>query len=118
MDSRTAFKFGYMARCIADGYTSVEQMHKIAFLDLGKLGGSIWDTAKDIGLSVLVGGPAALGALGGYGLGKVVAGGLDGRPPVEKIKNQELIDEYREQTARLKREQAIRQAGMLGQSSY
>ena len=135
LTSQEAFKVGFMARCIEDGL-SMDQIYSLAKTAadrmasavklasekqaivgpllgaLGYLGGSAVNAAKGIGSAALgVGLPLALAAppvLGGIaGAGLAKATDIDDTD-VNEIKQRELLDEYKHQTARLRRQRAVR----------
>lgn len=119
MLARDAFKIGFLERCAELGLdaekTAEAAQRAEIFLKTGGLGGlvgSALNTAKSVGGTILGWGvPAAIatplvgGGLAGYGLAK--ATDIDDTD-VADIKDKEVIDEYKRQTALLQRQKAIR----------
>lgn len=122
MNAREAFKYGFMSRCVEAGLTTPAEMLgrvKAAGI-LDALGfGAVSEGVKGLfgGAKELVGTggpllgaaalglPPALGAVGGYTASKLSdISDVD----VDEAKKQELINEYRSQSERLRREGALR----------
>jgi hypothetical protein len=121
LTAQQAFKFGFLARCAADGLTPAqtvkaaqaarEVLEKRAFL--GSLVDKGLDLAKGVGggavsygVPLALAAPPVLGGLAGYGLAR--ATDIDDTE-IADIKDRELIDEYTRQADRL-RQQASRRA--------
>lgn len=119
LSSREAFKVGFLARCAVLGLSHEETMaavkqasEKNALLGLEAIPGKFLDMARSLGSTALGWGiplalaaPPMVGGLAGYGLAK--ATDISDKD-VEDVKNQEVMDEYKKQTARLRRQRAIR----------
>lgn len=122
-----AFKVSFLLRCVENQLTpaethalvkqaldALEGFEKRAFLGgmlsglVGKTldaGKGIGQTAMGYGLPLALAAPPILGGLGGYGLARATdVSDTD----VSQIKDQEVIDEYRRQTERLRRQKAYR----------
>lgn len=127
---REAFKYGFLARCLENGQdlAGAHAQVKVALDKLASLGSIIsspldtgWSALKDMGTAAwALGVPAALaapplvgGALG-YGASKLTD--VDDRD-VKTIKNDELEDEYRRQTALLRRVKQMRDAKLARKRS-
>ena len=117
LDSRDAFKVGFLSRCVEDGLT-LEATHqrvkeaseKLAgLLDLpGKmleLAKPVIGTTLGYGVPALLAAPPILGGLAGYTAAKAMDIGDE---DVEEVKKRELLDEYKRQEAKLRREKTIR----------
>lgn len=130
MDARESFKFGFMSRCIENGCTDVGEIQQLvksalglgpfSYL-LGEGAGSAVDTAGKVigkgleyGVPALLAAPPILGYLGGRAAAKLTdADDFD----VDDVKREELTNEYRNQTARLLQEAALRRARTSGTQS-
>lgn len=114
LTAREAFKVGFLARCAEEGL-SADQIagrvklaaDKFAGVIDGVIGGAtgIGKSVIGTGLPIAALAPIALGGLAGYGLSR--ATDVDDTD-VAEIKNQELLDTYAQETARLKRQKAVR----------
>jgi hypothetical protein len=121
LSARDAFKVGFIARCAEDGLRpeeirlrvkqAAELLEKHATF-LGDMAGKVVDVGKGIGTAAVDWGvplglaaPPILGGMAGYGLAR--ATDIDDTD-VEDIKNQEVLQEYRRQSDRLRRERAVR----------
>lgn len=121
LSAREAFKVGFLAKCAEDGLT-VDQIRarvKAAYdagseglqkgadsFSPGKFMAGLGSGAAYYGGLGLLAAPLAAGALGGYGLARLNdADDTD----VDDVKRQELIDEYRRQSHRLRMESALRE---------
>lgn len=117
---KDAFKVGFLARCVSDGLTpdqmlvsvklASDMFEKKAFL--GSLIGGGVDAAKGAagalahyGTLGAIAAPPILGGLGGYALAK--ATDIDDTD-VDAIKNRELVEEYKRQAEKLKRQKDVR----------
>lgn len=120
LTDKEAFKVGFLARCVHDGLTpdqmlarvkqASDMLEKRAFIGglLSGAAGAVGGAAKSIagyGIPLALAAPPILGGLAGYGLAK--ATDIDDTD-VDAIKNQELVEEYRRQAERLKRQKAVR----------
>ncbi len=107
---REAFKVGFLARCAEEGLTADQIQARVkyaadkfaGFMDgLGSAAGSVMSTG--IPLAGLA--PIALGGVAGYGLSRMTD--IDDTD-VDEIKNNELLDTYAQETAKLRRQKAVR----------
>jgi hypothetical protein len=94
-----AFKAGFLAKCAEDGCSPEEICQRIR--KAASVGGAVTGAASAAGgalsgvaktalpyiLTALLAGPPAVGALGGWGLGRMVNDDFD---PDEVLKNEEL----------------------------
>ena len=111
---REAFKVGFLARCAEEGLSADQIADRVKFA-LDKFAGlldTVTGSASNLGSAALSTGlplallaPVALGGIAGYGLSR--ATDIDDTD-VDEIKNQELLDTYAQQTAKLKRQKAVR----------
>jgi len=120
LSARDAFKVGFLSRCVENGLGPAEilaavkaagdLLEKRAFL--GDLVGKGVDLAKGVGGAALgYGLPLALAApvVGGGALGYGLAKATDvDDTDIKEIKDQEVVDEYRRQTEKLRRQKAVR----------
>ena len=122
LNDRQRFKAAFIARCIEHGVTDPDEIvgkvkearEKLAFIGQGAVGAGI-NTLGDfsmLGLGAAAIAPPALGYLAGSALGRSKnLNDID----VEEVKKQELIDELRRNTERLRRHRAqsreVAQAG-------
>lgn len=120
LSAQEAFKVGFLARCVQDGLSpdqmldrvkaASDMLEKRAVLNAlvsgagGMMGGAA-RTLASYGLPAALAAPPILGGLGGYALAK--ATDMDDTD-ADSIKNQELVEEYRRQAERLKRQKAVR----------
>lgn len=117
LTSREAFKCGFLARCAEDGLSPEGMLRrakaareKVAVLgtlinktvDVGK---GVVDASLGWGIPLALAAPPILGGIGGAALAK--ATDIDDQD-VEDIKDKELLDEYRRQTAQLRRHRLVR----------
>lgn len=122
LTAQQAFKAGFLSRCIADrlqpeqikvaAEKATALLEKNALFGLDGLVDKGWDAAKGLtgaaigyGVPALALAPPIAGGLAGYGLAK--ATDIDSTD-VDDIKDREVLDEYRRQTARTKRQTAAR----------
>lgn len=110
LTSREAFKVGFLARCAEEGLSADQIADRVkaagdkfaSFLGgLGSAAGSVLSTGIPLALAA----PIALGGVAGYGLSR--ATDIDDTD-VDEIKNNELLDTYSAETAKLRRQQAVR----------
>jgi hypothetical protein len=120
LSPKEMFKVAFLARCVHDGLSpeqmlsrvklATDMLEKRAFIGglLGSAAGAVGGAAKGIagyGIPLALAAPPILGGLAGYGLAK--ATDVDDTD-VDAIKNQELVEEYRRQAERLKRQKSVR----------
>lgn len=126
MDDRQAFKFAFLSRCVENGLSfdemtdvaekAAQAVPAAAALAAGAAAPGLlsrgWDklmgatgTAAPYAIGGLLAAPPLIGAAGGMGLAKLM-NGSEGN--VADIQDQEVIDEYRRQAARLRREKSVR----------
>lgn len=121
MTSLESFKIGFLARCAAEGLTPEQILKRAEAMEdrvtklagvLSTVAGKAMDAGQGIaGGAVGYGVPLALvapwlvGGIAGFGASK--ATDIDDTD-VDAIKDREVIDEYGRQTARLKRQLAVR----------
>ncbi len=125
MNDRQVFKFEFMNRCIENGLTSPEQMLKVAetvmvkaggaFSSIPVVGGALDGVSGAVSGAVSSLGPLAAGALlAGPPLVGAVGGGLLAKSQdvsdydTDEYKKQEVVDTYRRETDRLKRQGLLR----------
>lgn len=121
LTAREAFKAGFLSRCIADRLPP-DQIKQAAAKAAGILSGIMdkgWEGAKGVantavgyGIPALALAPPVAGGLAGYGLAK--ATDIDSTD-IADIKDREVIDEYRRQASRLRRQTAARDYDRLRQ---
>ena len=123
---REAFKVAFLARCIEDGLTPDEMLSQVKqaqekFAALGNFAGKVLNVGKGVlkagigwGVPIVLAAPPIIGGIGGAALAK--ATDIDDRD-VADIKDQEVIDEYRRQTERLRRQRAVRDYQQLKQKT-
>jgi hypothetical protein len=117
LNALEAFKVGFLSRCVEAGLgvdeiagcvkRARDMMEKHAGL-IGDLGGGLKALGGGLlqyGVPLALAAPPILGGAAGYGLSR--ATDVDDTD-VADIKNQEVIDEYRRQSERLKRQKAVR----------
>ena len=128
MNDRQAFKFGFMSHCIERGLTTPAEMltavksasaeleKKSGVSDLGMMAGqvakglgNVGSTALSWGIPLALAAPPILGAVGGSLAAK--ANDTDDFD-VNDAKDQEVIDTYRQQAAKLRRQGLIRRHGL------
>lgn len=107
---REAFKVGFLARCAEEGLSADQIAARVKFAQdkfAGLMAGlsSVGSSALSTGLPLALLAPIALGGVAGYGLSR--ATDIDDTD-VDEIKNQELLDTYAQQTAKVKRQKAVR----------
>ena len=126
MDAREAFKFGFLARCIDAGYTTPAEIHQAIKTAMVKSAGGLGlgDVAKgigELGSSALGWGiPLALAAppVAGYMAGNLAAKATDVDDyDTDEAKRQELVDEYKRQAARTRRQGLVRKYQQARQQS-
>ncbi len=107
---REAFKVGFLARCAEEGLTADEIAGRVKAAGdkfasllggLGSAAGSVLST----GIPLAIAAPVALGGIAGYGLSRMTD--IDDTD-VKEIKNNELLDTYAAETAKLRRQKAVR----------
>lgn len=114
LTSREAFKLGFLARCAEEGLSADQIAGRVkaaadkfaSFLGgvtggLGSAAGSVLSTGVPLALIA----PAALGGVAGYGLSRMTD--IDDTD-VAEVKNRELLDTYAQETAKLRRQKAVR----------
>ena len=121
MDARMAFKQGFISHCIEQGLTTAPEMsaqlEKLAngvsplvFTGVESLK-ELWDSTKGVlGTGLSWGVPLALAAppVAGAVAGTMASRATDvGDFDVAEAKQQEIVDEYRRQAARAKRQGAL-----------
>lgn len=120
LSDREAFKVGFLQRCVRDGLTPDQMLDRVkaagdmlekrAFVGglLSGAAGAATGASKTLagyGIPLALAAPPIIGGLGGYALAK--ATDVDDTDATA-IKNQELVEEYRRQADRLKRQKAVR----------
>jgi hypothetical protein len=125
MDDRQAFKFGFMAHCIEQGLTTPAEMigavkeasatleKQSGFGDFvggaGKFLGGVGGSALSWGIPLALAAPPLIGA----GIGSMAAKAQDVDDyDVDDAKNQEVIDTYSREAARLRRQGLVRRHGL------
>jgi hypothetical protein len=120
LSPREAFKAGFLARCLDDGLTADQiagraekaaaALEKVG--SLGQLAGQAVSLAgkavgglAGYGVPLAIAGPPVLGGVAGYGLAR--ATDID-PSDVDDVKDREVVDEYRRQADRLRRQTAAR----------
>ena len=129
LSAREAFKVGFLSRCVEEGLSLEEAQQRVkmaldkqaGLADIGKaaigLPGAAIGAASNVvssvakpllsyGIPFALAAPPIAGGLAGYSLAKITD--TDDQDP-DEIKKQELVDEYRRQTARLNRERQMRE---------
>lgn len=110
LTAREAFKVGFLGRCAEEGLSAEQIAERVklagdkfaSFLGgLGSAAGSVLST----GIPLAIAAPVALGGVAGYGLSRMTD--IDDTD-VAEIKNNELLDTYAAETARLRRQKAVR----------
>jgi hypothetical protein len=110
LTEREAFKVGFLARCAEEGLGRGQVLalvkdaaDKVAGIigDVAGIGKDVFSVAAPVALLA----PPALGALAGAGLAK--ATDID-PSDVEDIKDREVIQSYHRESARLRRQRAVR----------
>jgi hypothetical protein len=107
---RDAFKVGFLARCAEEGL-SADQITERVKLAADKFAGlmdsitGLGQSAVSTGLPLAALAPIALGGVAGYGLSRMTD--IDDSD-VADIKHDELLDTYAAETARAKRQKAVR----------
>jgi len=110
MNSKEAFKIGFVARCLEKGM-SLDEMTTLAKEGLTKVStivGDVTRTGTSLVNSLLplaIAGPPIVGGLLGYSAAR--ATDIDDRD-VDDVKNQELVQTYNTESDRLRRQQALR----------
>lgn len=114
LTTNEAFKVGFLTRCAEVGLSQAEIVQavktaqdKLASLGsaIGNVVGSVANTATSVGVPTALIAPPVLGGLAGYGLAK--ATDIDDTD-VKEIQDRELLDVYKAETDKLKRQQAVR----------
>ena len=124
LTAQEAFKIGFLSRCVEDQLTpdqmlmvvkrASDLLEKNAVLGVfSGLGGKMLDVGKGVaggalnyGIPLAVAGPPIVGGLAGYGLAR--ATDID-QTDIDEIKDREVIDAYRRETERLKRQKSVRE---------
>jgi hypothetical protein len=130
MDAREAFKFGFISRCLEAGLTSPGEIRqaikqaseKVAFnIDLASMAaggvtgaGNLAGEAAGWLIPAAIAGPPIVGYLGGNAL--AAATNTEELDPAE-AKRQELIDEYKRQGDRIKRQSLVNKYRQTRQQS-
>lgn len=110
MTSKEAFKIGYLSRCVEDGLSNDEILGSVKtasdkLAGLTDAVGKLITTVGGIGVPLALAVPPGLGILGGYGLAK--ATDVDERD-VKDLQRQEVLDTYRRESERARRQKALR----------
>jgi len=120
LNPQEAFKVGFLARCVQDGLSPEQMLYSVkqaavlfekkAFLGnlLGSAASTVGGAAQGLAgyaIPAALIAPPVLGGLAGYGLAK--ATDIDDTD-VDDIKNRELLQEYRRQAEKLRRQKAVR----------
>lgn len=117
LDARDAFKVAFLARCVEDSLTPEQMLDRVKEAQeklalVGDAVGKVVDVGKGLldagigwGVPLALAAPPLLGAAGGAALAKGTD--IDDRD-VSDIKDQEVIDEYKRQSALLRRQRAVR----------
>lgn len=119
-----AFKIGFLSRCVEDRLSPEQMLDTVKRADdllektavlgglshlAGKgvdLGKGVAQSTLGIGLPLALAVPPILGGMAGYGLAR--ATDLD-PTDIEQIKQQELVDAYKREADKLKRQKQIRE---------
>lgn len=115
LSPQEAFRVGFVARCIENGLTDLDQIAAAAAQARAKVA-SFADAAVSVGKAVLSPllsyglplaaiAPPVVGGLAGYGLARATDVDDTG---VADIKQQELLRAYKTETDKLKRQKALR----------
>lgn len=100
LDERTAFKMGFLTRCMEEGLAGDDLQGRIKSALLGAVGTAIGTT---VGLPLAAG--LLAGGVGGYGAAKIT----DDAPDPETVKIKELEQAYRIQAARMRARRALKE---------
>ena len=128
LSPREQFKVAFLEKCAEQGLTADEMLEKVKkaqdIVKQGSLGQILASAGKGVGLGALSAATGLTQALGNYAIplalaAPVAAGGLAGHQlataqeptdeDVKDVQHAELVDMYRKQTERLRREQASRE---------
>lgn len=114
MDAHDAFKVGFLARCVEDGLSPEQTLGAIKTAQ-DKLAGILETLAGivkpvigagwNVGVPLALAAPPILGGLAGYGAARL--GDID-ETDVKAIQEKELLDTYKTETERLRRQKAMR----------
>jgi len=121
LTAREAFKVGFVARCVEHGMTAQQMAGAVkAAMDKLALFGAVGDAATaltqlvgSVGVPLALAAPPILGGIAGAGLAK--ATDVTDKD-VADIKDREVIDTYRTEAAKVRRQQAIRRLQQAKQS--
>lgn len=121
LSAREAFKVGFIARCVEHGMTTDQMLGAVkSAMDKLALFGAVGDAAKEltrlvgsVGVPLALAAPPVIGGLAGAGLAKATD---VSDKDVSDIKDREVIDTYRTEAAKVRRQQAIRQMQAAKQS--
>lgn len=123
LSTRDAFKVGFLAKCAEQGLSPEQMLARVEQATtllkqatvtgmVGTLGSKLIDVLRGIGagtfeygVPVALAAPPILGGMAGYGLAR--ATDIDDTD-VGEVKDREVIDEYKRQTAKLLRQRAVR----------
>lgn len=119
LTTKQSFRFGFLAKCASDGLTAEETLAKADAVKvllktafLGTVAGKAMDATKSLvgwagslATPLALAAPIGIGAGAGYGLAKMTD--VDDSD-VEDVADNEVLDELRRQTERLKRLRAVR----------
>jgi len=116
LTERQLFKSAFIAKCIEGGNTTPAQVQAVAqeaniklagiLSDISGAGKDIAGTVAGYGLPLALAAPPILGGLAGGMVGRMTD--IDDTD-VEEAKNQEVLEELRRQTERLRHQQTARQ---------
>lgn len=111
LDARDAFKVGFLARCAEEGLSGDQIAGRVKaagdkFASLLSGLGSAAGSALSTGIPLALAAPIVLGGAAGYGLSR--ATDIDDTD-VAEIKGNELLDTYAAETAKLRRQRAVRE---------
>lgn len=101
LDERTAFKMGFLTRCMEEGLAGDDLQGRIKSALLGAVGTAIGTT---VGLPLAAG--LLAGGVGGYGAAKITE--PDATDP-ETVKIKELEQAYKIQAARMRARRALKE---------
>lgn len=126
LSPQDAFRVGFLERCVEIGLApaQIQALAKTAELvlaapavkragvlgDVGKLAGKAVGGVLSLGIPAALAAPPLLGGTAGYALAR--ATDIDDTD-IDDIKGNEVIDEYRRQADRLKRQQLVRRYQQL-----
>jgi hypothetical protein len=114
LSAREAFKVGFLARCAAEGLSAPETARRVkdaadklaGVLDAaGTLGKGLLEAGTGYGVPLALVAPPAVGGVAGWAAARMTD--VDDTD-VAEVKDREVLDEYRRQTERLRRQRAVR----------